>query len=112
MLNLTQSATRTTGKLLTGVVGSTERFKAHPLVADGASAIAYLLDTTTSLSNAGAKLLSIKNAGTEKAYFSTAGELCNDATNKWTFGGRTAATVALDTTQYLTVTIGGTAYKV
>lgn len=49
-LNLTQSSTITTWKLLTWVVWSTERFKAHPMVANSWTNNAYLFDTTTSLS--------------------------------------------------------------
>jgi hypothetical protein len=37
-------------------------------VADGASAVEHVLDTTTTISNAAAKLLSIRNNGTEKSY--------------------------------------------
>jgi hypothetical protein len=44
------------------------RFFADPNVADGASAVAYSMDTKNNLQTSGAKLLSIRNGGTEKAY--------------------------------------------
>ena len=45
-----QSSSVTTGKLITWVVGATERFKVHPLVANSGTNTAYLFDTTTALS--------------------------------------------------------------
>ncbi len=44
-------------------------------VADGASAVAVALDTSTAWSNATAKILSIRTNGSEKAYFTAAGAL-------------------------------------
>jgi len=44
-------------------------------VADGASAVAHTLDTTTTLANATAKLISIQNGGVEKSYFDKDGQL-------------------------------------
>lgn len=44
-------------------------------VADGASAVGHTLDTSNSLSTSGAKLLSLENAGSEKAYFDKDGGL-------------------------------------
>jgi hypothetical protein len=43
--------------------------------ADGATAVGVAVDTVNALSNAGAKLLSIRNGGTEKAYFDKNGTL-------------------------------------
>lgn len=63
-----QASTTGTGKVLSATKSSTERLALNPFVADGASAIAYLFDAATSLTTAGAKLASFKNAGTEKAY--------------------------------------------
>lgn len=42
---------------------------------DGATAVGVILGTMTPFSNASAKLVSIKNAGTEKAYFDKDGKL-------------------------------------
>jgi hypothetical protein len=58
-------------------VGSTRRTDFLPAVADGASAVAYKLDTTVALANAGAKLLSVQNNSAERlavAAASTAGQ--------------------------------------
>lgn len=63
----------TTSKVLIGGGGGTPTFQGG--VADGASAVGVILNNTTALSNAGAKLVSIRNAGSEKAYFDTAGGL-------------------------------------
>ncbi|MBI5133764.1 MAG: tail fiber domain-containing protein [Candidatus Taylorbacteria bacterium] len=47
-------------------VNGTTRTQFNPTVADGASAVANLLDTSTNLANASAKLLAVRNAGSEK----------------------------------------------
>ena len=65
----------TTGKTLSGVVGSTERFKVDPSVADGGSAVGYVLDTATTLATSGAKLVSVRNAGSELVYVDKDGML-------------------------------------
>jgi hypothetical protein len=44
-------------------------------VADGAAAVGVILNNTTSLTVAGSKLVSIRNAGVEKAYFTFDGRL-------------------------------------
>lgn len=62
------------GKVLTATIGTTERISLNPRVANGASAIAYLLDTDTTLSTSGSKLLSIKNSGNELVYINRLGE--------------------------------------
>jgi len=53
--------------LTTGVIKSE--------VADGASAVGVVLDTENSFANATSKLVSIRNSGTEKAYFDRHGRL-------------------------------------
>lgn len=100
-LNLTQSATITTGKLITGVVGATERFKAHPVVQNSGTNTAYLFDTTTSLTGT-TKLASFANAGTEKFAIDNAGA--------FSCGNTVAAAVAIASTHKVTVVIGGTTY--
>lgn len=54
------------GSALLVVVNGTNRINFYPRVADGASAVAYFLDTLNTLSNASAKLLDIRNHGTSK----------------------------------------------
>lgn len=44
-------------------------------VSDGSSAVGYVLDTTNALSTSGAKLLSLKNSGTEKFYVDKDGKI-------------------------------------
>jgi hypothetical protein len=44
-------------------------------IANGASAVAHILDSVASLTTAGAKLLSLRNAGVEKAHFDKDGNL-------------------------------------
>jgi len=108
-LRLAQSATVTVGKILTALVGGVERVLFHPLIADSASAVAYYFDTTTTLANAGAKLLSLRTAGSEKFSVGANGSICNDATNKWLLNGYTE-TIATPT-GYVTVVINGVTYK-
>lgn len=60
--------TGTHGALFAGTVSSVLKMTFDPRVPDGASAVAYMIDTSSTLSTAGAKLLSIRNAGVEKAY--------------------------------------------
>jgi hypothetical protein len=54
----------TISRIVSGV--PTVKAKVDPSVADGASAVALLVDTVNSLSTSGAKLVSLKNAGVEK----------------------------------------------
>jgi hypothetical protein len=63
------------GKVLSATIGTTERISLNPRVTDGSTAVSYILDTHTSLSNATAKLLSLRNSGSEKAFINTDGEL-------------------------------------
>jgi hypothetical protein len=54
---------------------STARTDFSPMVADSGSAVAYLFDTANALSNAGARLLSVKTNGSEKAAILASGRL-------------------------------------
>ena len=63
--NPTTSGT-VSGYHLKCTVGSTERVRFDPRVVNGASAIGYFFDTANALSTAGAKLMSLRNNGTEK----------------------------------------------
>lgn len=54
------------GALICGIIGTTERLRFDPRVVNGSTAVAHCLDTHNTLSTAGAKLLSLRNAGTEK----------------------------------------------
>jgi hypothetical protein len=54
-------------------VASTTRMNLNPSVADGATAVAYLFDTGNILSNATARLLSVKNEGVDRFYITAAG---------------------------------------
>jgi hypothetical protein len=72
--NPTNSGTRDY-KTFSAIIGTTERISLNPRVPDGASAIAYNLDTHNSLSTLGTKLLSIKNSGIEKFYIDYDGYL-------------------------------------
>ena len=54
------------GKILTATIGATERISLNPRITDGASAVAYMFDTHNSITTVGAKLMSVRNQGTEK----------------------------------------------
>lgn len=120
--NATQPATVTTGKIFTGVVGATERFKVHPMVANSGTNNAYLFDTTTALdtnttlaifANAGTTKVTIDNAGN---YVST-GSLKTSAPNGGTAGAWKhgvyvgTGTSVFRTDAYVELDIGGTLYK-
>ena len=109
VLSLTQSATVTTGALIRGIVGSTERFTVCPMVANGASAVSYLFDTTTSLSTSGAKIASFGNAGTEKANIDKDGVITAETNKRVACGGGStgAGTTANGT---VTLEINGVSY--
>jgi len=62
-----------TGELLKATIDTVLRVLFNPRVEDGSSAVAYMLDTRNNLLNAGAKLLSVRNQGTEKVSVSAAG---------------------------------------
>ena len=122
VLNLTQSATVTTGKLFTGVVGATERFKVHPMVANSGTNNAYLFDTTTAISGttthsifavAGTPILTIDNAGnqTSTGWIKTAAPNTGTA-SQFKMGILVTDTVAADTTRYIQLDVGGVLYKV
>jgi len=93
-----QSSSITTGRLIVGVVGSTERFLVNPGVAASGTAIAYKLDCANTLGTTD-KLLSVQNAGAEKFYVDNAG--LNYAVSSST-GSSTPA--AISSTGVLTVT--------
>jgi hypothetical protein len=57
------------GSILKALIGATTRIDMNPRVADGASAIAYKLDTHNTLSNATAQLLELDNNGVAKHLF-------------------------------------------
>lgn len=64
-----------TGELLKVTVDTVLRVNLNPRVPDGATAVAYMLDTRNNLVDAGAKLLSLRNQGTEKLSVSASGDL-------------------------------------
>jgi len=70
--NPTNTGTRS-GALISGQIDDTERFRIDPRVVDSASAVASFIDTHNTLSTAGAKLLSIRNYGAEKAFIDYSG---------------------------------------
>jgi len=76
--NPTVSGTKS-GALISGQIEATERLRFDGRVADGASAVAHFLDTDTALSNAGAKLLSLRNAGVEKFFVGADGKASTGA---------------------------------
>ena len=61
------------GKVLSAIIGGSERISFYPRISDSSSSIAYMLDTSNNLSIYGAKLLSLKNQGTEKFYVDASG---------------------------------------
>ena len=64
-----------TGELLKATVDTILRVLLNPRVPDGATAVAYMFDTRNNLANASAKLLSLRNQGTEKLSVSASGDL-------------------------------------
>lgn len=72
-----------TGELMKVTVDTAIRVLLNPRVPDGSEAIAYMFDTRNNLANSGAKLLSLKNFGVEKANVNQAG--------KGTFSGLTSS---------------------
>jgi len=64
-----------TGELLKATIDSILRVNLNPRVQDGSSAVAYMFDTRNNLSDAAAKLLSIRNQGAEKLSLSASGVL-------------------------------------
>jgi hypothetical protein len=63
------------GSILVATLESTVRINLNPRVTDGASAVAYILDTHNALSTTGAKLVAFKNQGTEKLFIDKDGYL-------------------------------------
>jgi hypothetical protein len=72
--NPTTSGTKS-GKILSVVIGSTERILFNPRAVDEATAVPYFLDTAVNLTTTGAKLLSIRNNGSEKLYVDKDGDV-------------------------------------
>jgi|GEM_PF-5355364 len=62
-------------------------------IADGASAVGVVLDNTIALANAGAKLLSVKNAGTEKFALDKDGKISVGGTGEITLAAGTNWTI-------------------
>lgn len=76
-LSLTHDGLLTTTNMATGVLTANSATVpvVNSAVADGASAIAHTLNTTTNYANATAKLLSIQNNSDEKVYVDRAGNM-------------------------------------
>ncbi len=55
-------------KIITVAISGVEKFKVDPRVLDTSSAVAYILDTLTNLTQTGAKIVTVKNAGSVKFY--------------------------------------------
>lgn len=72
-----------TGELMKVTVDTAIRLLLNPRVPDSSEAVAYMFDTRNNLANSGAKLLSLKNFGVEKANVNQAG--------KGTFSGLTSS---------------------
>lgn len=81
-----KSAVRADGALLSDLHQAFTATSATVLgaMADGASAIGVILDNTIDLTNAGAKLVSFRRAGVEKAYLDKDGNLSTAASQTWT----------------------------
>ena len=103
-----QSATITTGRLIVGVVGTTERLICNPGVAASGTAIAYKLDTANTLGTTD-KLLSVQNGAAEKAYIDCAGVFYEQATKRGACGGG-AAGAGVTPAGTITLEINGTSY--
>ncbi|MDD5649213.1 MAG: hypothetical protein PHF86_02165 [Candidatus Nanoarchaeia archaeon] len=76
IINITDNPTNSgiiSGSILKATLGSTVRMNMNPRVSDTSTSIAYMLDTSSALSIYGAKLLSLKNSGTEKFYVDVSG---------------------------------------
>lgn len=69
MINILDNPTVTgtiSGALISGTIGSTERFRIDSRVLDGASSVVGFIDSNVALVNATAKLFSFRNNGIEK----------------------------------------------
>lgn len=71
------------GMLFRGYCDGSTRVSLNPRVADGASAVAHFLSTATLLSNSGAKLLAIRNQGTERFAVKASGRLVLTTPNEY-----------------------------
>jgi hypothetical protein len=71
-------ATNSGGTLLWKVAGGTGNLVSN--VSDSASAVGFTFDTQNNLTTAGSKLISVKNAGTERLYISGNGDFYADGT--------------------------------
>lgn len=89
------------GSILKATIDSTIRVNINPRIANGASAVAYMLDTNTGLTTTGAKLVSIKNYGVEKFYVDwsgntvTTGNIISTNTRKITLFDITSGTTSI-----------------
>jgi hypothetical protein len=81
----TDSSTGGTGSVATGYFAGVASKILRSGLADSGSAVAALIDTTATFTTAGAKLLSIRNAGIEKAYVDKDG-------NYWSNGQQISVT--------------------
>jgi hypothetical protein len=78
------------------VIGSFPVLQFNPNVSDGASAIAYTFSNKNTLSTAGAKLISVKNVGSEKFYIDKDGNVDIASGAEYRING-----TALPTTTYV-----------
>jgi len=75
IINITDNPTTSgtiSGKILSATIGSTERISLNPRVVSTGSAVAYILDTNSSLT-IGDKIISVRNNGSEVTSFDLSG---------------------------------------
>ena len=97
------------GSTLKATIGSTIRIDMNPRTIDSGTSVAYMFDTNTGLTATGAKLMSIKNFGTEKVFIDKDGYVIS--TNAAFIAGTSDILSGTDFGSYtkssLTLRIGG-----
>jgi hypothetical protein len=97
VLQITDNPTGTgtvSGSILSGSIDGTTRLDFNPRVIDGATAVGFFMDTKNVLSTTGARLLSLRNSGTEKMYIGFDGNVNSVGT---VTGTRLISTIAAGT---------------
>jgi hypothetical protein len=96
----------TTVNSLNVTIGGTTRTSLNPSEADSGSAVAYMFDTSNNLTSSTAKLVQVRNFGTEKFYINKDGDVY--AGGVLLTGAPSGAALTSTNDTNITLTLGGT----
>jgi hypothetical protein len=103
--NVTNFGGTYSGSLIKGTVDTSLVLDFNPRVIDGGTAVAYMIDTKSNLANSTARLLAVRNAGSEKLSVMASGNVGIGTTNPG-YNLQVAGTLGIGGTAYFAGNVG------